>query len=532
MKKITIIISLLFMLTGCQTANIQDTNLDIAVKNTLETLDPAMVNDSLSREIISNSMEGLVKYDSHDQITPALAKSWTITGEGLIYTFQLNTDRFWTNGDSVTAYDFEYAFQRLASPTTKSPNAVMTEAALISNARDVVEGTKSSSELGIKAISDYELVIKLEEANPYFLSLLANPYFYPVNHTYAKLQNATYGTSVETSLFNGPYKVVQWEEFQPIHLERNEYYPNPNMTSLTGITWHTYLDSNAIGEDIKKGQIDLANSDPILRLILPDYLVHEPSRSIVLLTLNLTDESQNLANQNLRLALMNSIDQNQLASIQEKGALPLTGFIPQSSFFNPTNNHDFRTEYMNILTNKREIAQSAWNQFKLEMNVDDIELSLLSDQAADNVVLDAIKKQLESNLSGLTITVVNVSKVEKFERLRTGDFQLSYTTWTMEYPDPLSIFNDLFLSGNPWNLSHYTNSNYDDMIGKLMPGGDLANSTLERYEMFGAIEKSLLDSAVLIPLFQISDEYVLKDNIKGIEFHPFATADFSNVEIN
>ena len=134
----------------------------------IKTLDPQKNTDREGSDVINQLFEGLTGQDAKGAIIPGAAESWTVSDDKKVYTFKLR-DAKWSNGDPVTANDFVFAWRRLADPATASEYAWFAELANIANAPEIVAGTKSPEELGIRAVDDHTVEVTLSAPTPYFL---------------------------------------------------------------------------------------------------------------------------------------------------------------------------------------------------------------------------------------------------------------------------------------------------------------------------------------------------------------------------
>ena len=143
-----------------------------------KTIDPAL-NSTVDGSIyIQHAFEGLTTRDKDNKIVGGVAESWDISEDGLTYTFHIRDNAKWSDGKKVTAEDFVYAWRRAADPVTACEYAYQLEPVL--NAMDINSGKKEVSELGVKAIDENTLEVKLNAPTAYFLELTAFPTFYPI----------------------------------------------------------------------------------------------------------------------------------------------------------------------------------------------------------------------------------------------------------------------------------------------------------------------------------------------------------------
>ena len=158
-----------------------------------------------------NLFETLLNFGEQDTtVQPGLAKEWEATEDGLTYTFKLK-DAMWSNGDAVTANDFVYSWRRLADPDTASEYGYIMGIAGLANAAKVLDGTVDPDQLGVVALDDTTLEVTLENPVPFFESLMAFPSFFPMNEAFMNEMGDDYGTSPETLIANGAFKMDSYE---------------------------------------------------------------------------------------------------------------------------------------------------------------------------------------------------------------------------------------------------------------------------------------------------------------------------------
>ena len=183
------------------------------IPNNPRTLDPQTANDSSSYEIIANMFEGLLRIDKDGNIQNAVAENYTVSDDGLTYTFILRKDVYWYDGDdfeaNCTSKDFVFAFQRLFKPSTKSKTAG--DFFCIKNAEGINKGYISNIDsLGVKAENDYKLIITLEKPNPSFPVLLTTAPAMPCNEEFYSSTNGKYGLFSDSIASNGPFYMFRW----------------------------------------------------------------------------------------------------------------------------------------------------------------------------------------------------------------------------------------------------------------------------------------------------------------------------------
>ncbi|MCD8006303.1 MAG: ABC transporter substrate-binding protein [Oscillospiraceae bacterium] len=216
----------------------------ISLPDDPEILDPQIASDENSIAILENMFVGLLRQGSDGTITTAGAEDYTISADGLTYTFYLDERYAWkTAGDwegSVTAYDYEFAFRRLFDKETGSPYA--SDYFSILNSEAAYNGEIELTEIGVHAIDDYTLVITLEYPNAEFLSLLTRLPASPCNEEFFESCKGKYGLESECIASNGAFYVRYWlhEEYGSdnyVRLRRNDYYCEFNDVYPYGVNY-------------------------------------------------------------------------------------------------------------------------------------------------------------------------------------------------------------------------------------------------------------------------------------------------------
>ncbi len=143
-----------------------------------KTIDPALNTAADAANIIINVFEGLTRVNAKGETVPGMAEKWTVSKDGLTYTFYIRKNAKWSDGKPVTAYDFEYAWKRALDPKTASEYAY--QLYYIKNGRKFNEGKAKASDVGVKALNARTLQVRLEAPTPYFLDLTNFPTYFPV----------------------------------------------------------------------------------------------------------------------------------------------------------------------------------------------------------------------------------------------------------------------------------------------------------------------------------------------------------------
>ena len=512
------------LLSGCGGGGGQQTNApaetggtsgrDLTVPNTstLSTLDSTLAANSVDMTVIRSVCEGLYR-DSADGVVLGVAASDEVSEDGLTHTFTIRDDAVWSNGEPVTAHDFEYAWKRLADPNSGAEYAYMLKTAGIKNAAAVISGELPVDELGIHAEDDKTLVVECDQYVPYFNDLMINPYFFPLNEEFVTAQGDQYGLSKDKTLYNGVFTVSQWEVgSDSVTLAKNPDYYNQEASNLDTLTYQTITETQTGVMAYESGTLDVLNisGDIIDQYADSSELCFQVTATLFYLQPNLSNEY--LSNANLRLAIAYALDKESICNdILKDGSEP-ADYIVVDNFATNDDNVTFReVAGKSYLSYNVETAQEYWAKACEELGTSEITLELLYDDS-DGMgnIAQFLQATLQETLPGLIINLQVQPKKNRLELMGNGEFDIGLTRWGADYHDP-SDFLNLFVTGASYNYGGYSDPEYDAMIEKA--NGDDMMDTDARFQDFIAAEGIILEEANIMPLYEVSKAYLIKPNV-------------------
>lgn len=519
---------MIFMLSGCYKQNTSNHSksgnfgskqiLFLAETQEIPTMDVTKATDTVSAHILGNVMEGLYRLDKENKLVPGMAESYNISPDRKKYTFHIRKSAKWSNGDTVTAKDFVFAWQRLVDPATAAEYAFI--AYPIKNAKAIHEGGSMTQSLGAKVIDDYTLEVELENPVPYFLNLTAFPSFYPINEKVVTDRGDTYGLEAATVVYNGPFTMTEWKHEQGWTLQKNKHYWDKQAVKLEKIHFNVVKEPSTLINLYDSGQLDRA-------LLTSDFTDKYKGRkdefgtyleaSTTFLQLNQKRNQQDtlFKNKKIREAIALTIDKKQLAGILlNDGSIPVNYFVPKG-FTQGPDGKDFRTSFHNGLQYNVAKAKQLWKEGKQEVKKKQWTIELLNyDTGNQKKIGEYIKEQLEKNLEGITVKLKPIPFKQKLKLESDKDFDCSIAAWQPDYADPMS-FIDMFETKNSLNNINYTNPTYDGIIKNEWI---VDNQT--RWGNLGQAEKILLEGDVaIVPLFQHGQSYVQRPNVHNVYHH-------------
>ena len=502
-------------------------DLNVMLETPVESLDPQQATDGTSFEVIADYTDGLMQMDADGQAVNAIAESVDVSDDGLTYTFHLRADANWSNGEPVTANDFVFAWQRAVDPEIASEYSYMlSDIGQIVNAQEIIDGAKDKSELGVTAVDDKTLEVKLNVPVSYFLSLMYFPTFYPVNQAFYESVGDTFATSPETTLSNGAFVL---DDYQPaataIHLTKNADYYNADSVKLAGLNYQVIQDSQQALMSYQNGdldttlvngeQVDQVKDDPAFQAIGAGYLWY--------ISPNIQDVKE-LANVNIRYAITMALNREAITTdVLKDGSAPTFTSVPMDFAAGPDGS-DFsadQNKFSDVCKYDAAAAADYWAKGLEELGITELTLTMIHD--ADDApikVAQVVKEQLETTLPGLTVELQQMPKKERVQRLQEGEFELGLTRWGPDYADPMTYLG-MWVTNNSNNYGFWSNADYDKIIDECTTGETAMDATARWAALYDA-EKIVMDEAVIFPLYTQCNAELISTDVSGIEFHPVA----------
>jgi oligopeptide transport system substrate-binding protein len=494
----------------------------LVVQQEMPSADLSVATNTISFSALNNVYEGLYRLDEKSKPQPAGAVKLAEKSEdGTKYTFKLREEAKWSNGDPVVAADYVYGWQRTADPKIAAEYAFMFE--LIKNGTDVTTGKKPLDELGIKAISDYELEVTLEQATPYFDYLLAFPSFFPQNKKIVEETGKDYATTSETAVYNGPFTLTDFDgpgTDTEWSYTKNDQYWDKDTVQLEKIEVKVVKEAPTSLNLFQDGQADdvILSGELAQQMADDPELVIEKDARTSYIEFNQRDKNSPYLNANLRKAISYSIDRNAIVDrILGDGSIASTGLVPAGMSYSPKDNTDFADENKNLLDYDKEQAKKYWAAAKKELGIDSFKFDILGDDTdSTKKIMEYIQGAVQENLEGVEVTVTNVPFAVRLDRGKNGNFEVLVGGWGADYADP-SSFTDLFITGSSYNRGRFSNKKYDALVEAS--GKKDASDPEKRWEDMVKAEKLLIDEMGVAPIYQKAEAHMRNKKVKGVIAH-------------
>lgn len=494
--------------TGTDSAQV----LNLIEDDNIATLDVMQANDAISNNVLSNTFEGLYSLDENSEVVLTGASEHDISEDGLTHTFTLR-DNVWSNGDPVTANDYEFAWKRTFRET--GFYAYQFVNAKILNAESISKGETSPDELGVKAIDDKTLVVTLADVNPILPDLLLFSPFFPVNQAFVESQGENYGLEFDQVVYNGPFILTDWKHDQGWTYKKNPDYWGSDSVKLEEINVSVVKEESTtinLYDTKKVDRVELSSASVDSYKDDPNFNV-ENRGTLGFLRFNHNNEF--LKNENIRRAIDMAWDKEGLTNvILNNGSAPSYFLVPESATSSPAGKN-FR-ETNGDFTGTFDEAKEFFNKGLEEIGTDSIELSILAADATDSrAIAEYFKSQVEVNLPGLSIEISVQPFQRRLELEKAIDYDISISTYVPLNTDPISYL-EMFVTKGNFNRMDYSNPQYDELVLKAKGEIDLE----KRYEYMLEAEKILFDDAAIGPMYQGAVSVIQQPYVKGFVSHP------------
>jgi peptide/nickel transport system substrate-binding protein len=471
--------------------------------NDPSSLDPANIVDTYGVAVANQIFDGLVAFDAHLNVVPALARSWSASRDGLVWTFHLRKGVQFHNGREMSAEDVVYSLSRLLDPAVGSRNSPLLDK--VKGAGEFRAGTTKVLE-GIKAIDRYTVEVSLSEPFLPFISILGMAHTSIVPRDEGERLGPDFGTA---PVGTGPFRFVHWVWGQEILLETNKHYfgGRPALDRVRFVIFPGGTQSVML-KAFEQGELEESPLTPDRRkefLEAATYkVIRKPTLSLLLYGFNL--ERPPFQKREVRQAFNYAIDKIRLNQevygglyVVARGILPpgMPGYSPE------VQGYDYDPARAKML-----LAEAGHPGGK---NLTPVTLSTSS----KSVGVRAESQIIQNYLAALDVQV-DFQEANDWPTFRgaleQGDVQLFRYSWHADYPDPDNFLYPLFHSAGQRNYYRYHNPAVD----KLLDDARRETDDLHRVKLYREAEQLILQDAPAVMLLHYTYESVFQPYVEGV----------------
>jgi len=472
------------------------------------SFDPGIIEDVSGAEIARDLFEGLLTQNADGTLAPGVAKSWKANAEKNVYTFKLRKNAKWSNGDTVTAHDFEYAWKRAIDPVFASPYSWYMEIMSIKNGAAIIAGDMKPSELGAKAIDDFTFQVELEASLPYFASMVVHTTTMPVPKKVVEKLGSDW-TKPGNLVSNGAYVLTEHVINERAVRERNKMYWNDKNTTINKVVSLVINDDNQAFNRYLAGEVDKteipSGQYPRLSEEKPDEAHSFPRLCSYYYNFNM--DRAPFDDVRVRTALSYAFDRDIIVEkVTAGGQFPAYTFTPGATANFKVPNVPFAN-----------MTQAERNAKAKELMADagfgpgnPLKATILYNTSEGHKKIAIAISQMWKQTLGAEITLENQEWKTFLDTRGNGDFEIARAGWCGDYNEA-STFLDLVNSKSGYNDSNYNNPVVDQLLAD-------AKTMKKPNANYTQIEEIIATEFPIMPIYHYTGVMMLKPYVKGWPF--------------
>lgn len=509
--------SVLVFFSGCKEDDGSGHTFKYNLSSNPQNLDPQLASDESSIMVIENIMSGLVKKGADGSIQPDVAKNYTISDDGLVYTFELKDDIYWESAadytERLTAEDFVFAFQRIYdSNALFSP--YIDDFICIKNAEAVSKGIISKDNLGVVATSDNTLQIELEYPCFDFIEKLTLTGAKPCNKAFFEYTKGRYGLSAETTASNGAFYLKEWN-YDP-YWDNNYMILRRNVSNSQNYFTYPYslnffikngMDENL--SDYTANNIDCAVVSAYDKKIFSKNQFESYATKTYGLIFN--TNSKYLASKSIREALASSfvrVESQNPDYISGSGIIPTGISVAGRKYRELVSDEGFNLY-------DKEKALSLWNcelRANNYVSIDGLKITI-PESFGDTELISNITEQWQQNLE-FYCGVEVVSENEYQLKLANGTYDIALVEIRSENGTASGFFD--YFSSNSDFITSNTRYAVAGMTAQISKAENFGKAT----ELYTNEEQTIIDSYEFIPICYGNEYFIFPDNVTDLNYDP------------
>lgn len=499
-----------------------------------------IVLETLVREVATEDGETIVE--------PGIAESWEVSEDGLTYTFKIRENAKWNDGVANTAHDFEYTYRKMADPTTGSTNAFLFDGVIenfkesLYNDGENEEYNKLPEDIGVKALDDLTLEIKLVKPYSYFLQLLSG--VKPVREDiYEKYQNQ-YGSDRDKVVFNGPFTLVEWETNTHIYYAKNPEYWNAENVTLERVEMSIISEAQTAVQALLSGQIDVVGTnDPNWQELIEntgDYTKYNiPAAAPEFYSFN--GSNKYFKHPKIRQAFMLGYDRERMVSEVLKGlGSPLYSMLPDVIQIGDTPYHqlvDNKNHFVTALQEEYPDPKALLIEGLEEAGLDtdpakmDVTLSSRGTSEFSKTLAEWMIQEWRTNL-GVEVKIDMLEWNIMWDRVDQGDYDIVTSGWGPYYNDPNGLLQIFHPTDGYFDSAKSGWTGEDaELFGKLLEEAAGIVDPVEKAEKYLEAETLLVGSGLISPSYIGMSNTYLANYVDGYLISTFSSPDYTKIRI-
>ena len=476
------------------------------------TADPQMVEDVSGSYFVRDLFEGLMNQDADGNLIPGVATGYTTNDAKDVYTFTLRDNARWSDGNPVTAHDFVYSWRRLADPATASPYSWFADIMALENVGAVMSGESPPEALGIRALDNHTLEVRLTASLPYFAAMTTHASTFPSPQWTVR----TFGdgwTKPGNIVGNGAYVLTEHIPNETATRERNSLYWNNDATIIDKVVTLVINDENTDFTRWEAGETDKgavpSGQYPRLKAEYPDEAISFPRLCTYYMTFNLSPSGpEAFKDVRVRQALSYALDRSVVTDkVLQGGQIQAFTFTPGATagFEVPAVAFGQMTQDQRNINAKLLMAAAGYgpdNPLKFEYMYN-------TSEGHKKIAIAA--QQMWKETLGAEATLAN-QEWKTFLKTRGGqNFDVARGGWCGDYNEA-STFLDLMTTPSGYNDGKFSNAEVDELMTSARTMSDATSN-------YTRVEEIMANEMPIIPVYHYTGVFMLRNNLKGWPFN-------------
>ncbi len=476
------------------------------------TADPQMVEDVSGSYFVRDLFEGLMNQDADGNLIPGVATGYTTNDAKDVYTFTLRDNARWSDGNPVTAHDFVYAWRRLADPATASPYSWFADIMALENVGAVMSGESPPEALGIRALDNHTLEVRLTASLPYFAAMTTHASTFPSPQWTVR----TFGdgwTKPGNIVGNGAYVLTEHIPNETATRERNTMYWNNDATIIDKVVTLVINDENTDFTRWEAGETDKgavpSGQYPRLKAEYPDEAISFPRLCTYYMTFNLSPSGpEAFKDVRVRQALSYALDRSVVTDkVLQGGQIQAFTFTPGATagFEVPAVAFGQMSQDQRNVNAKLLMAAAGYgpdNPLKFEYMYN-------TSEGHKKIAIGA--QQMWKETLGAEATLAN-QEWKTFLKTRGGqNFDVARGGWCGDYNEA-STFLDLMTTPSGYNDGKFSNAEVDELMTSARTMSDATSN-------YTRVEEIMANEMPIIPVYHYTGVFMLRNNLKGWPFN-------------
>ena len=489
-----------------------DQTFTYSLLDELTTADPQMVEDVSGSYFVRDLFEGLMNQDADGNLIPGVATGYTTNDAKDVYTFTLRDNARWSDGNPVTAHDFVYAWRRLADPATASPYSWFADIMALENVGAVMSGESPPEALGIRALDNHTLEVRLTASLPYFAAMTTHASTFPSPQWTVR----TFGdawTKPGNIVGNGAYVLTEHIPNETATRERNKMYWNNDATIIDKVVTLVINDENTDFTRWEAGETDKgavpSGQYPRLKAEYPDEAISFPRLCTYYMTFNLSPSGpEAFKDVRVRQALSYALDRSVVTDkVLQGGQIQAFTFTPGATagVEVPAVAFGQMSQDQRNINAKLLMAAAGYgpdNPLKFEYMYN-------TSEGHKKIAIAA--QQMWKETLGAEATLAN-QEWKTFLKTRGGqNFDVARGGWCGDYNEA-STFLDLMTTPSGYNDGKFSNAEVDELMTSARTMSDATSN-------YTRVEEIMANEMPIIPVYHYTGVFMLRNNLKGWPFN-------------